>query len=380
MFFIVGAPHTLAGLIEVIIYSSPDDKKKNRGFCFLEYESHKAASLAKRRLGTGRIKVWGCDIIVDWADPQEEPDEQTMSKVKVLYVRNLTQDVSEEKLKEQFEQFGKVERVKKIKDYAFVHFEDRDSAVIAMRGLNGKEIGASNIEVSLAKPPSDKKKKEEILRARERRMMQMMQGRPGLVGYEQLSPYRNLSPTHPNMMSLATPMRLPGGPRIPLRAPIPRDYDYDYDLYGYSDYRGGYNESYYDDFYRTYDGEYFFDYPPSGVAPFPTGGPAGGLQRTARNNVYTHTDRDKVTRDQNLNIINYDIISNDSVKTSSKTKTSKLPLPGIKISASLICFQGYFFETTSSNYITYIHKYNASSVFWFFDFYLTRKCVLLAYI
>ena len=23
-----------------------------------------------RRLGTGRIKVWSCDIIVDWADPQ----------------------------------------------------------------------------------------------------------------------------------------------------------------------------------------------------------------------------------------------------------------------------------------------------------------------
>lgn len=39
------------------------------------------------------------------------------------------------------------------------------------------------LQVSLAKPPSDKKKKEEILRARERRMMQMMQGRPGgLVG------------------------------------------------------------------------------------------------------------------------------------------------------------------------------------------------------
>lgn len=73
--------HRIAGLTEVIIYSSPDDKKKNRGFCFLEYESHKAASLAKRRLSTGRIKVWSCDIIVDWADPQEEPDEQTMSKV-----------------------------------------------------------------------------------------------------------------------------------------------------------------------------------------------------------------------------------------------------------------------------------------------------------
>ena len=68
----------------MIIYSSPDDKKKNRGFCFLEYESHKAASLAKRRLETGRVKVWSCDIIVDWADPQEEPDEDTMSQVRYV--------------------------------------------------------------------------------------------------------------------------------------------------------------------------------------------------------------------------------------------------------------------------------------------------------
>ena len=55
------------------------------GFCFLEYESHKAASLAKRRLETGRIKVWSCDIIVDWADPQEEPDDDTMSQVNINF-------------------------------------------------------------------------------------------------------------------------------------------------------------------------------------------------------------------------------------------------------------------------------------------------------
>nr|CAD7456548.1 unnamed protein product [Timema tahoe] len=250
-----------AGLIEVIIYSSPDDKKKNRGFCFLEYESHKAASLAKRRLGTGRIKVWGCDIIVDWADPQEEPDEVTMAKVKVLYVRNLTQDCSEEKLKESFESYGTVERVKKIKDYAFIHFEDRDNAVKAMNDLNGKEMGGSPIEVSLAKPPSDKKKKEEILRARERRMMQMMQVRGGL------------SPSHPSMMPAALPMRGPGalGPRGaaagPMRGPMGRgDYDYDYDYYGYGDYRGGYSDPYYDEYYRYED--YYFDYPP----PPPTRG------------------------------------------------------------------------------------------------------------
>ncbi|XP_045496874.1 heterogeneous nuclear ribonucleoprotein R-like isoform X4 [Colias croceus] len=224
-----------AGLVEVIIYSSPDDKKKNRGFCFLEYESHKAASLAKRRLGTGRIKVWGCDIIVDWADPQEEPDEQTMSKVKVLYVRNLTQEITEEALKEEFERYGTVERVKKIKDYAFVHFEDRDCAVKAMQELDGKEMGGARLEVSLAKPPSDKKKKEEILRARERRMTQMIYGRGGC------------SPVHGALRG-RTPQPAP-------RPPQARgDYDYDYDYYGYGDYRGGYNEP----FYR-YD-EFYFDY------------------------------------------------------------------------------------------------------------------------
>ena len=40
--------------------------------------------------------------------------------------------------------------------------------------MNGTEVGGSQIEISLAKPPSDKKRKEEVLRARERRMMQMM--------------------------------------------------------------------------------------------------------------------------------------------------------------------------------------------------------------
>ncbi|KAL1123172.1 hypothetical protein AAG570_002259 [Ranatra chinensis] len=246
------------GLTEVIIYSSPDDKKKNRGFCFLEYETHKAASLAKRRLGTGRIKVWGCDIIVDWADPQEEPDSETMAKVKVLYVRNLTQECTEEKLKENFEAFGKVDRVKKIKDYAFIHFDERDHAVAAMEELNGKDLAGSNIEVSLAKPPSDKKKKEEVLRARERRMMQMMQFRGG-----------GFSPQHPSMMGPRGGMG-PRGPSSTMRTMGRGDYDYDYDYYGYGDYRGGYSDPYYDDYYRYED--YYYDYAP----PLP---PARGRAR-----------------------------------------------------------------------------------------------------
>ena len=70
--------------------------------------------------------------------------------------------------------YGKVDRVKKIKDYAFVHFEERDQAVEAMRALDCQEWGGAKMEISLAKPPSDKKKKEDMLRKREQRMMQAM--------------------------------------------------------------------------------------------------------------------------------------------------------------------------------------------------------------
>ena len=72
-------------LTDVIIYVSPEDKKKNRGFAFLQYESHKAASLARRRLMSGKVRVFGhIQPTVDWADPQEEPDDEVMEKVNFV--------------------------------------------------------------------------------------------------------------------------------------------------------------------------------------------------------------------------------------------------------------------------------------------------------
>ena len=70
-------------------------------------------------------------------------------QVKVLYVRNLTVSLTEEKLRESFEAFGKVDRVKKIKDYAFVHFEDRQQAIAAMNALNRLELP---LNMSLVQP------------------------------------------------------------------------------------------------------------------------------------------------------------------------------------------------------------------------------------
>ncbi|XP_040530737.1 LOW QUALITY PROTEIN: APOBEC1 complementation factor isoform X1 [Gallus gallus] len=142
------------GVVDVIVYPSAADKTKNRGFAFVEYESHRAAAMARRKLLPGRIQLWGHPIAVDWAEPEVEVDEDTMSSVKILYVRNLMLSTTEETIEKEFNNIkqGAVERVKKIRDYAFVHFNKREDAVHAMKALNGKVLDGSPIEVTLAKP------------------------------------------------------------------------------------------------------------------------------------------------------------------------------------------------------------------------------------
>ncbi|NXP43766.1 RBM46 protein, partial [Heliornis fulica] len=142
------------GVVDVTVYPSATDKTKNRGFAFVEYESHRAAAMARRRLIPGTFQLWGHVIQVDWADPEREVDEKIMQRVKVLHVRNLMMSTTEDRIKAEFNKFkpGVVERVKKLRDYAFVHFFHREDAVAAMCVMNGRCIDGANIEVSLAKP------------------------------------------------------------------------------------------------------------------------------------------------------------------------------------------------------------------------------------
>ena len=61
------------------------------------------------------LKLFNRDIAVDWADPDEEPDDEIMSQVKVLYVRNLTSEVTENDVKNLFLPHGNIERVRKVR-------------------------------------------------------------------------------------------------------------------------------------------------------------------------------------------------------------------------------------------------------------------------
>jgi len=119
------------GVRDVIVYPDVRDKLRNRGFAFVEFETHHDAAMARRRLiGTG-IQLWGLPLAIDWAEPELELDDDTMSKVKILYVRNLMLSTTEESLERLFieavrgchdassltSDTGVIERVKKIRDF-----------------------------------------------------------------------------------------------------------------------------------------------------------------------------------------------------------------------------------------------------------------------
>lgn len=76
----------------------------------------------------------------------------------VLQVRNLMVSTSEETLFKEFSHFkpGSVERVKKLTDYAFVHYHCREDALAAIAIMNGVQIDGATVEVMLAKPATSK--------------------------------------------------------------------------------------------------------------------------------------------------------------------------------------------------------------------------------
>ncbi|KAL5267218.1 hypothetical protein ACHWQZ_G004308 [Mnemiopsis leidyi] len=143
------------GVQNVIVYPSANDKSKNRGFAFVEYDSHRSAAMARRKLLRQipqPFTLWGHTIAVDWAEPELEVDDDIMQQVKVLYVRNLHIDTQESTIAEVFQKIAPVERVKKIRDYAFVHFTTKEDARKAKQAIDGSKIDGCEVEVTLAKP------------------------------------------------------------------------------------------------------------------------------------------------------------------------------------------------------------------------------------
>jgi len=193
------------GVVDVIVYPSAADKTKNRGFSFVEYKDHKAAAMARRKLMPGRIQLWGHQIAVDWAEPEIEVDESIMENVKILYVRNLMLHTTEDTLEASFTAHtgkGTIERVKKIRDYAFIHFNTRENALKAMKAMNNSQIDNATIEVVLAKPV-DRDNYVRYTRTNERKTAPILQPMQMTNGFQLVYPGEQVLQPNPTMYAQA---------------------------------------------------------------------------------------------------------------------------------------------------------------------------------
>jgi len=81
-----------------------------------------------------------------------------------LYVGNLSYSVTEEQLKELFQEYGDVVSAKiiidrmtnKPKGFGFIEMASREAGEAALAALDGKEFEGRQMKVSEARPPQDR--------------------------------------------------------------------------------------------------------------------------------------------------------------------------------------------------------------------------------
>lgn len=129
-------------------------------------QDHRSAAMARRKLLPGKTPLWdNVDVQVDWAQPENNLDDTVMEKVSNLYVRNIAPHVSEGDIAQLFIRSCRVSitKVKKIKDFAFVHFKERSMAeeVLEFTRRNprfgqGLSADGNYLGVMWAKPPDQR--------------------------------------------------------------------------------------------------------------------------------------------------------------------------------------------------------------------------------
>ncbi len=82
-----------------------------------------------------------------------------------IYVGNLSSEITEEELRQEFEAFGEVESVNLITDkisgrpkgFGFVEMTSESEGQAAITGLNGKTLKDRTLNVNVARPRSDRR-------------------------------------------------------------------------------------------------------------------------------------------------------------------------------------------------------------------------------
>jgi polyadenylate-binding protein len=145
-----------------------DEEGRSKGFGFVNFEIHDQAQAAVEGLHDSDYK--GRKLFVSRAQKKAEREDELrktyeaakqekMSKYQGvnLYIKNLEDDIDDEKLRGEFEPFGTITSCKVMcdekgtsKGFGFVCFSSPDEATKAVAEMNNKIIGTKPLYVSLA--------------------------------------------------------------------------------------------------------------------------------------------------------------------------------------------------------------------------------------
>ncbi|QRW27494.1 RNA recognition motif protein [Rhizoctonia solani] len=178
-----------------------DNEGKSRGFGFVNYENHEEAERAVNEMHEKEIK--GKVLFVGRAQKKSERQSELARSHEAakqerqnkyagvnLYVKNLDDDVDDDKLRAEFEAFGTITSCKVMrnerdisKGFGFVCFSTPDEATKAVTEMNNKMIGTKPLYVSLAQRRDVRRQQLEgqIMQRNQMRMQQAPMMGPGYM-------------------------------------------------------------------------------------------------------------------------------------------------------------------------------------------------------
>ena len=145
-----------------------DDEGRSKGFGFVNFDGHEQAQAAVDALHDFEYK--GKKLFVSRAQKKSEREDELRKTYEAakqekmnkyqgvnLYIKNLEDDIDDEKLRSEFEPFGTITSCKVMcdekgtsKGFGFVCFSSPDEATKAVAEMNNKMIGTKPLYVSLA--------------------------------------------------------------------------------------------------------------------------------------------------------------------------------------------------------------------------------------
>ncbi|KAK9478758.1 hypothetical protein V1514DRAFT_330322 [Lipomyces japonicus] len=178
-----------------------DDDAKSRGFGFVNYHNHEDAARAVDELN--EIDFNGKKLYVGRAQKKHEREEELRKQYEAarlekiskyqgvnLYIKNLDDEVDDDKLREEFSEHGTITSAKVMRDesgkskgFGFVCFSSPDEATKAVTEMNQRMLNGKPLYVALAQRKDVRKSQlEQQIQARNQLRLQQQAAAAGLAG------------------------------------------------------------------------------------------------------------------------------------------------------------------------------------------------------